>query len=214
MKTILLGPPGAGKGTQAQILSKELNIPHISTGDIFRKNLKEGTPLGNLAKSYMDKGELVPDSVTVAIVEDRLKGEDCKDGFMLDGFPRNLDQAKSLEEVLENMGTELDGVINFEVDYEVLVRRLTGRRVCKQCNNTTHIDFLKGQNNCQSCAGELIQRDDDKPNTVEKRLAVYREQTQPLIDYYNQKGLLFTVNGEEEIEMVTKAIKERFRRIS
>lgn len=209
MRLILLGPPGAGKGTQASIIVEEYNIPHISTGDIFRYNIKEGTELGKKAKGYMDQGLLVPDEVVVEIVEDRLKQDDCKNGFLLDGFPRTVVQAVALDNVLQNMDTSLDKVINIEVDKNILVERAVGRRICKDCGATFHIKnnpSTKGDI-CDKCGGTLYQRDDDNAETVTKRIEVYLKETTPLIDYYTKQGKLFTVDGD-------RAIKEIFEDIT
>jgi adenylate kinase len=210
MRIVLLGPPGAGKGTQAAKIVSEFNIPHISTGDIFRKNLKEGTPLGSKAKEYMDKGLLVPDDLVVELVKDRLTEEDCKDGFMLDGFPRTGLQAKALDDELKSLETFLDVVINIEVNYDLLIERITGRRICKDCGATYHVKFNppKVQGTCDACGGELYQREDDKEETVKKRLEVYTEQTEPLIQYYKEKELLQTIDGQQDINIVFKDIKE------
>lgn len=209
MRLILLGPPGAGKGTQASIIVEEYNIPHISTGDIFRYNIKEGTELGKKAKGYMDQGLLVPDEVVVEIVEDRLKQDDCRNGFLLDGFPRTVVQAVALDNVLQNMDTSLDKVINIEVDKNILVERAVGRRICKDCGATFHIKnnpSTKGDI-CDKCGGTLYQRDDDNAETVTKRIEVYLKETTPLIDYYTKQGKLFTVDGD-------RAIKEIFEDIT
>lgn len=208
MRLILLGPPGAGKGTQASAIVKEHNIPHISTGDIFRENIKQGTDLGKEAKKYIDKGLLVPDEVVVSIVKDRIAEEDCKNGFLLDGFPRTLDQGEALDENLKDMGISLDKVINIEVDKEVLVGRAIGRRICKNCGATYHIEYNppKEEGKCDVCSGELYQRDDDTEETVNKRFAVYQEQTKPLIDYYRKKDLILNVDGSEGIEVISKNI--------
>lgn len=208
MRIVLLGPPGAGKGTQAKSIVDKYAIPHISTGDIFRKNIKEKTPLGIAAKEYIDKGCLVPDEVTVAIVEDRIKQADCIRGFLLDGFPRTVNQADALEKVLEKMGLKLDYVINIEVTSEALIERLSGRRVCLSCGASFHIKYNppKREGICDICGGKLIQRDDDSENTVKNRLEVYSSQTAPLIEYYNEKGLLHSVDGEQDIDNVLKDI--------
>lgn len=210
MRLIFLGPPGAGKGTQAEKLSGAMGIPHISTGDIFRNALKNKTSLGLQAKSFMDKGLLVPDDIVVGIVEERLKMQDCERGFILDGFPRTLLQAKALDDVLKAMGASLDAVINVDVSDAELIERLTGRRVCRQCGATYHMKFNppKTAGICDECGGELIQRDDDKLETVKKRLDVYKDQTQPLIDYYEKTGLLKTVNGEKDIDLVYSDITD------
>jgi adenylate kinase len=208
VRIVLLGPPGAGKGTQAAKIIEEYSVPHISTGDIFRKNLKEGTPLGIKAKGYMDQGLLVPDELVVDLVKDRLLEEDCKNGFMLDGFPRTVLQAESLEEELTRLGQTLNAVININVDAELLFKRLTGRRICKSCGATYHVYFnrTKSEGICDKCGGELYQRDDDQEATVKKRLEVYQEQTQPLIDYYKNKGTLVDIDGVGEIDDVFSQI--------
>ncbi len=208
MRLILLGPPGAGKGTQAVSISEKYKIPHISTGDIFRYNIKNQTDLGKKAKTYMDQGLLVPDEVVVEIVEDRLKDPDCKDGFLLDGFPRTVNQAKSLEVVLDNMNTELDKVVNIEVDKDILIRRAVGRRICRNCGATYHIEFNppKKPGICDKCGGELYQRDDDNEKTVAKRIEVYLEETQPLIDFYRERNKLVTIDGNKEISTVFEEI--------
>ncbi|SKC35339.1 adenylate kinase [Maledivibacter halophilus] len=204
MRLILLGPPGAGKGTQAVKITKKYNVPHISTGDIFRKNIKEGTQLGKKAKEYMNKGLLVPDELVVAIVEDRLNEEDCKSGFLLDGFPRTVNQAKALDKVLENMNISLDQVINIKVDKNVLVGRAVGRRICKDCGLAYHVEFNKSKidGKCDKCGGELYQRDDDKEETVSKRIEVYLNETSPLISYYSEKGILADIDGQKDINEV------------
>lgn len=208
MRLILLGPPGAGKGTQASGIVKKYNIPHISTGDIFRKNIKEGTELGKKAKEYMDKGLLVPDDIVVAIVKDRLIESDCKDGFLLDGFPRTVAQADALETELKNLNMQLDKVINIEVDKEALIERAVGRRICKECGATYHIKFNppKQEGVCDVCGGQLYQRKDDTVETVTKRIEVYIEQTKPLIDYYKDKGILANIDGMQSIDKVFEDI--------
>ncbi|NLK72041.1 MAG: adenylate kinase [Clostridiales bacterium] len=208
MRLVLLGPPGAGKGTQAAYIVEKFNIPHISTGDIFRKNVKEGTELGKKAKAYMDKGELVPDEVVVAIVEDRLKEDDCKEGFLLDGFPRTVTQAENLDIVLDKMNVAINKVININVNKDVLVERASGRRVCRNCGATYHIVFkpTKAENICDICGGEVYQRSDDAEATVSKRIEVYIQETQPLIKYYENKGSLVTINGEQDMDHVRKDI--------
>lgn len=196
MKIVLLGAPGAGKGTQASRIAEKYGIVHISTGDIFRKNLKEGTPVGLKAKAYIDKGQLVPDEVTCEIVAERLKEADCKKGFMLDGFPRNVMQAEALDKM-----SDIDLVLNIAVDLDKLMARLTGRCVCKECGESFHISTFTGKK-CTKCGGEVIQRADDTEETVGKRLSVYTEQTQPLIDYYSAKGKLASVDGMKSIDEV------------
>ena len=187
MKIIMLGAPGAGKGTQAKKVAKKYNIPHISTGDIFRANIKEGTELGKRAKEYMDKGELVPDDITIGMLLDRIHKADCKDGFVLDGFPRTIPQAKSLSEALSKLNEKIDYAINIDVPDDSIITRMSGRRACLSCGSTYHIKYSapKKENICDNCGSELVIRDDDKPETVKKRLDVYHKQTQPLIDYYD-----------------------------
>lgn len=208
MRIILLGPPGAGKGTQAAGIVEKYNIPHISTGDIFRKNIKEGTELGNKAKSYMDQGLLVPDELTVGLVKDRLLQDDCKGGFLLDGFPRNTFQAEALDKFLEEINSPLNNVINIEVDKNLLVTRAVGRRICKQCSATYHVEFNppKVAGICDVCGGELYQRADDNEETVSKRIQVYLDETKPLIDYYAEKGIISTIEGEQSIDKVFEDI--------
>jgi len=196
MKIIFLGAPGSGKGTHATRVKTELGVPHISTGDIFRENIKGGTPLGVLAKSYIDKGALVPDDVVIKIVEDRLSREDCKNGFILDGFPRTIYQAEALKKI-----ASIDVVVNLVVDDEAIVKRVAGRRMCR-CGETYNVAFLNGSNVCAKCGGELYQRDDDKEETVKSRLEVYHKETAPLIDYYRKEGLLKDVDGSQGIEAV------------
>lgn len=205
MNLILLGAPGAGKGTQAVRIAEKYGIPHISTGDIFRKNIKEQTPIGVTAKSYIDKGQLVPDEVTVEIVRLRLMEDDAKNGYLLDGFPRNLAQAEALDKI-----ANIDTVINIDVDLGALSDRLTGRRVCSKCGESYHVSTKKGED-CDKCGGKLMHRDDDKPETVANRLNVYTASTAPLIDYYEKQGKLVTVNGMNKIEEVFKEITEALK---
>lgn len=216
MRIVLLGAPGAGKGTQAIIMSKKYNLPHISTGDIFRHNLKNETPLGKMAKEYMDKGLLVPDEITVSIVQDRLTGDDCKGGFILDGFPRTLSQSESLDEVLDAMGISLDFVINFEVADEVIVKRLTGRWVCPLCGRTFHRENAppKEYGICDICSILLTQRPDDKEETVHERLLTYHEQTELLIDYYQRRNILAAVNAAKRIDEISLEIAAAIENIS
>ena len=194
MNLILLGAPGAGKGTQAEVISETLKIPTISTGNMIREALKSGTEIGKLAKSYIDKGELVPDEVTCAIVKDRLTWDDVANanGYLLDGFPRNLFQAEELDKF-----ARIDGVVNINIDFNLLMDRLCGRRVCKECGESYHVSTLNGATTCARCGGELYQRKDDNPETVGSRLKVYEEQTAPLIDYYTKKGIILNVTGTE-----------------
>lgn len=208
MKLIMLGAPGAGKGTQATVMSEKFMIPHISTGDIFRSNMKEKTELGKKAKEYIDKGLLVPDELTVNIVTDRLQEKDCLGGFVLDGFPRTIPQAIALDEQLKNSNSIIDYVIDVEVPDEVIIKRMAGRRVCPKCGEPWHIKYKTTlvENICDRCGGELIRRNDDDPATVEKRLTVYHEQTQPLIEYYKGKGLLVEVDGTKDLKEVSKSI--------
>lgn len=200
----MLGAPGAGKGTQAKQIAAKYGIPHISTGDIFRANIKNGTELGKKAKEYMDQGLLVPDELTCDLVMDRISQEDCKDGFVLDGFPRTIPQAEALDAALEKKGDKMDYAIDIEVEDENIIRRMSGRRACLNCGATYHIVNLpsKKEGICDVCGEKLVLRDDDKPETVKKRLQVYHEQTQPLIDYYNKKEVLLTVDGTKDIQVV------------
>jgi adenylate kinase len=210
MRLILLGPPGAGKGTQAANIVKKYELPHISTGDIFRANIKQGTDLGNRAKAYMDKGELVPDSLVVELVEDRLQQDDTAVGFMLDGFPRTLPQAEALDSVLANMGSTLNYVVNIVVDPSVLVERAVGRRICKDCGATYHIKFNPSnvEGVCDVCSGELYQRSDDNEATVTNRISVYTNETAPLVEYYKNSGKLVTIDGLQDIDKVFEDIQK------
>ena len=208
MKIIMLGAPGAGKGTQAKKIAAKYGIPHISTGDIFRANIKNGTELGKKAKTYMDQG--VPDELVVDLVVDRVNQDDCKNGYVLDGFPRTIPQAEALTEALEKMGQKVDFAIDVNVPDENIVKRMGGRRACVTCGATYHMVYAptKKEGICDTCGGELILRDDDKPETVQKRLNVYHDQTQPLIDYYTSQGILRTVDGTVDIDDVFRAITE------
>jgi len=205
MRLLLVGPPGAGKGTQAVHLAEHFAIPHISTGDIFRANIKGSTELGLLAKSYMDKGELVPDSVTNDMVADRLTKDDTKNGFLLDGYPRNLDQAKYIDGVLKERGIPLQFVLEFQLDNSEIVKRLSGRRVCKSCGAIFHIIFEKPKTEgiCDKCGGELYQRDDDKESVIQNRLDIYDAQTAPIINYYKNLGLLKTISAAGEVSAIS-----------
>lgn len=210
MKIIMLGAPGAGKGTQAKMIADTYGIPHVSTGDIFRMNIKNGTQLGMEAKTYMDQGLLVPDELTVRILLDRVGQDDCKDGYVLDGFPRTIPQAEVLEDALSKLGDQIDYAINVEVPDENIIRRMGGRRACLSCGATYHIEHVppKQEGICDTCGQELVLRDDDKPETVQNRLRVYQEQTQPLIDFYTKKGVLRSVDGTQDMQDVFGAIKE------
>lgn len=213
MNLILLGPPGAGKGTQANMLSDEFSIPQISTGEILRAAVKEGTPLGIEAKSFMDAGGLVPDEVVIGIVVERLQHDDCSNGFILDGFPRTVAQADALQDNLKTLGKELDRVIALQVDTEALVERLTGRRTCKSCGRGYHVRFdpPAEEGRCDVCGGELVQRDDDREETIRKRMEVYEEQTAPLINYYREAGLLIEVDGMQPIGEVNETLRTALR---
>lgn len=210
MRLVLLGAPGAGKGTQAKILVEKYGIPQISTGDLLRAAVAAGTPLGKEAKSYMDKGELVPDSVVLGMVEERLKQDDCKEGFILDGFPRNTKQAEALDNMLSSLNMPLTAALSVEVPFDELMKRLTGRRTCKACGQMYNIYFNPPQKEgtCDKCGGELFQRDDDKEETIKKRLEVYSAQTAPLIEYYNKKGILKSVTGTGSIDEIFNKVCE------
>lgn len=208
MKLIMLGAPGAGKGTQAKKIAEKYGIPHISTGDIFRANIANGTELGNKAKSYMEKGMLVPDELTCDLVVDRIAQDDCTNGYVLDGFPRTIPQAYALKEALKKMGVTIDYAINVEVPDENIVSRMSGRRACLACGCTYHVEFNapKTEGVCDVCGAKLVLRDDDKPETVSKRLEIYHEQTQPLIDFYKNEGVLVEVDGTQNLEVVFQNI--------
>jgi len=210
MNLVLMGLPGAGKGTQAEKIVENYNIPHISTGDMFRAAIKDGTELGLEAKSYMDKGELVPDSVTIGIVRERLSKDDCKKGFLLDGFPRTVAQAEALENMLSDLKRPIDFVINVDVNKDILMERLTGRRICKECGATYHLVFNPPakEDTCDRCGGELYQRADDNAETVQNRLDVNLAQTKPLLTFYESKGTLRTVNGQQDINVVFEDINK------
>ncbi|MBT2681165.1 adenylate kinase [Mesobacillus sp. AQ2] len=210
MNLVLMGLPGAGKGTQADKIVGKYNIPHISTGDMFRAAIKEGTELGLQAKSFMDKGELVPDEVTIGIVRERLSKEDCENGFLLDGFPRTVAQAEALDSMLADLGKKIDYVINIDVDQSILMERLTGRRICKNCGATYHLVFNPPAKEgvCDRCGGELYQRADDNAETVQNRLDVNIQQTKPLLNFYEDKGYLRNINGQQDIDVVFADIEE------
>ena len=206
MRLILVGPPGAGKGTQAVHIAAHFGIPHISTGDIFRANLKEGTPLGLKAKEYMDSGNLVPDEVTNEMVKDRLTHPDTANGFLLDGYPRNVVQAGVLRAALAEKSTPLDAVLELATDDAVIIARLSGRRTCKNCNASFHVEFDKPQvdGKCDSCGGDLYQREDDKEEVIKRRLEVYAEQTAPIVSFYREEGLLISMSAEGDVEEITQ----------
>ena len=208
MKIIMLGAPGAGKGTQAKKIAEKYAVPHISTGDIFRANIKNGTELGQKAKTYMDQGLLVPDELTVALVIDRIQADDCKNGFVLDGFPRTIPQAEALDEALKGLGAAMDYAIDVDVPDENIINRMSGRRACLDCGATYHIVTIptKVEGICDACGSKVVLREDDKPETVQKRLEVYHAQTQPLIDYYQAKNILKSVDGTQPMEDVFAAI--------
>lgn len=208
MKIIMLGAPGAGKGTQAKMIADKYQIPHISTGDIFRANIKNGTELGTKAKSYMDQGLLVPDELVVDLVVDRVQQDDCKNGYVLDGFPRTIPQAESLNSALTSLNEEIDYALDIEIPDENIIKRMSGRRACVSCGATYHIVNVpsKVEGICDRCNGELILRDDDKPETVKKRLDVYHEQSQPLIDYYRAENILVELDGTMELNVLFDTI--------
>lgn len=210
MKIIMLGAPGAGKGTQAKMIAEKYGIPHVSTGDIFRANIKNGTELGMEAKKYMDQGLLVPDELTVKILLDRVAEEDCKEGYLLDGFPRTIPQAEVLDKALTELGDAIDYAINVDVPDENIVKRMSGRRACLSCGSTYHMEHIppKKEGVCDKCGNELVLRDDDKPETVLNRLEVYHKQTQPLIQFYEEKGVLRTVDGTKPMKEVFDSIVE------
>jgi len=213
MKIIMLGAPGAGKGTQAKMIAEKYQIPHISTGDIFRANIKNGTELGMEAKKYMDQGQLVPDELTVKILLDRVAQDDCKNGYVLDGFPRTIPQAEVLDKALNELGEKIDYAIDVEVPDENIVKRMSGRRACLACGATYHIEHIppKQEGICDTCGQSLVLRDDDKPETVLNRLKVYHKQTQPLIDFYTQKGVMKAVDGTVDMHEVFDSIVEILR---
>ncbi len=214
LNLILMGLPGAGKGTQAEKINEKYNIPHISTGDMFRLAIKEGTELGTKAKSYMDQGELVPDEVTIGIVKERLGKDDCKNGFLLDGFPRTIAQAEALQSILTDMNETIDYVLHVDVPKEKLLERLTGRRICPTCGATYHVIYNppKVEGKCDKDGAELIQREDDQEETVKNRLDVNVKQAQPLLDYYQEKGYLVKVDGDQDIDQVFQDIQSKIER--
>lgn len=214
LNLILMGLPGAGKGTQAEKINEKYHIPHISTGDMFRLAIKEGTDLGKKAKEYMDQGELVPDEVTIGIVKERLGKDDCKNGFLLDGFPRTIAQAEALQSLLADLKESIDYVLHVDVPEEKLVERLTGRRICPNCGATYHVIYNppKQEGICDKDGSELIQREDDQADTVKKRLEVNMKQTQPLLDFYQEKGYLVTVDGDQEIDQVFQDIQAKIEK--
>ncbi|MGW5258180.1 adenylate kinase [Streptomyces sp. NPDC004012] len=214
MRIVLVGPPGAGKGTQAAFLAKNLSIPHISTGDLFRANISRQTELGKLAKSYMDAGNLVPDEVTIAMAKDRMEQPDARGGFLLDGFPRNVSQAEALDEMLKAESMKLDAVLDLEVPEDEVVKRIAGRRVCRHdSSHVFHVSYKppKQEGVCDICGGELYQRDDDSEDTVRKRLEVYHTQTEPIIDYYKAQGLVVTISALGKVEEVTGRAMEALK---
>ena len=210
MKIVMLGAPGAGKGTQAEKLASKYGLPHVSTGDIFRKNIKEGTELGKEAKSYMDAGALVPDELTVRLLLDRVSNDDCDLGYILDGFPRTIPQAEALDRELAKLEGKIDFAINVEVPDDNIIERMSGRRACLKCGATYHLQYIppKQEGICDECGSELVIRDDDKPETVKKRLATYHEQTQPLVYYYKKQGVYHEVDGTKDVDSVFDSIRD------
>jgi adenylate kinase len=216
MNLILMGPPGAGKGTQAERLVKDFSLTHISTGDIFRSAVKEGTVMGKKAKEYMDKGALVPDEIVVGIVKERLAAPDCADGILLDGFPRTQEQAEALDSVMEDLKMKIDAAISVDVNDEELIARLTGRRVCRNCGSSYHVKFNppKVRNICDHCSGELYQRSDDTIETVNERLSIYKKQTMPMVEYYERQGIFISVDGARSIDDVFSDIAAKVKKIA
>ena len=210
MKIVMLGAPGAGKGTQAEKLASKYGLPHVSTGDIFRKNIKEGTELGKEAKGYMDAGALVPDELTVRLLLDRVSNDDCDLGYILDGFPRTIPQAEALDRELAKLEEKIDFAINVEVPDDTIIERMSGRRACLKCGATYHLLYIppKKEGICDECGSELVIRDDDKPETVKNRLATYHEQTQPLVDYYKKQGVYHEVDGTKDVDSVFDSIRD------
>lgn len=213
MRLILLGPPGVGKGTQAKLLSQHYDIPQISTGDLLREAVSEGTELGKQAKKYMDQGELVPDDVILGMVEETLQSDKCSDGFILDGFPRTVPQAEGLTAIMKKLSIQLDGVVSLEVDDQVVIDRLSARRTCVDCGAIYNVKTNPPEKEgvCDKCGGELILRDDDQPETIKNRLDVYKKQTEPLVDYYDSKGLLVSIDGSKSIDEIQNEIKEKLK---
>ncbi|MBU1863949.1 MAG: adenylate kinase [Candidatus Omnitrophica bacterium] len=212
MNLVLLGPPGAGKGTQATVISKKYKISHISTGEILRNRIKDGSELGKQVKSYVESGKLVPDDLVIQMVQERLQKEDCAEGFILDGFPRNENQAEVLEACLKGLNKQLDSALNFDASEHVILERLTGRRVCEKCSGNFHIKNMppKVEGICDGCGSGLVQRKDDNEETIKKRLAVYRESAQPLLDYYEKKGILKTIPADRDYREIEKILTEYF----
>ena len=216
MNLILLGPPGSGKGTQAKLIVEKYGIPQISTGDMLREAVAKGTELGKEAKKYMDAGQLVPDEVVIGIVKERLQEPDCEKGFILDGFPRTIPQAEALDKILEELGKKIDAVINIQVPEEEVVKRIVNRRTCRKCGAVYHLIYNppKEDNKCDKCGGELYQRDDDKEETVRQRYKVYKEQTEPLVEYYAKKGVLYNIDGTKSIEEVFNEIDKILQKLT
>ncbi len=216
MNLILLGPPGSGKGTQAKLIVEKYGIPQISTGDMLREAVAKGTELGKIAKKYMDAGQLVPDEVVIGIVKERLQEPDCEKGFILDGFPRTIPQAEALDKILEELGKKIDAVINIQVPEEEVVKRIVNRRTCRKCGAVYHLIYNppKEDNKCDKCGGELYQRDDDKEETVRQRYKVYKEQTEPLVEYYAKKGVLYNIDGTKSIEEVFNEIDKILQKLA
>lgn len=210
MRLLIMGPPGAGKGTHAKLICNEYNIPHISTGDMFRSAIKLGTEEGLIAKEFIDHGDLVPDDIVIGIVKEKIQEDDCKNGFLLDGFPRNIEQAKSLDIILKECNIKIDSVLNLQVSNDILIKRISGRRVCSKCGETYHIENHKPKTEglCDYCGGKLIQRKDDTEKTVINRLEIYDKQTKPLLKYYEKQNLLKNINGAGDVKVVFGQIKE------
>lgn len=214
MNMILLGAPGAGKGTQAALLTKKYSIPHISTGEILRSRIKDGSPVGEKAKAYVESGQLVPDEIVIEMVKDRLAERDCEDGFILDGFPRNAAQAEALDACLDTLGKSVDTALNFDASEDIILERLTGRRVCSNCSSTYHIKNMKPKKEgiCDTCGSALIQRKDDSVETISNRLKVYKETAQPLLAYYKKRGILFNISADKGCQEIEKLLDEHFNK--